>query len=231
MPVFLDELIENFYEPVGSDYRGSYARGQFFWTHIGYAREDLQLWRPTDLDPSQPTVSSFRTEPARQDAFARRAPLYSPSLETYEEFVVVKAKKRPVILLSPAPPDPGLRNQRRGGRIYRPLCIVAPVYSLVNRQTGELKYPQEFVDRVRMLAYPEFLFLPEAPGILRYPSYARIGELQAIYQPHLRPENLRLCENIRCILEGQVSYLVSGTCGGDLQMYREQLLHQENLPE
>jgi len=62
MPLFLDNLIENFYEPVGADFRRSYARGQIFWTHIGYSREDLQLWRPTGLDPSQTTVNPDPTK-------------------------------------------------------------------------------------------------------------------------------------------------------------------------
>jgi len=108
MPLFLDNLIENFYEPVGTDFRRSYARGQIFWTHIGYSREDLQLWRPTGLDPSQTTVNSFRMEPAGKDAFKRAMPLYIPPLETNEELIVAKAKRRPVILLSPVPAHPGI---------------------------------------------------------------------------------------------------------------------------
>lgn len=231
MPLFLDNLIENFYEPVGADFRRSYARGQIFWTHIGYSREDLQLWRPTGLDPSQTTVNSFRMEPAGKDAFKRAMPLYIPPLETNEELIVAKAKRRPVILLSPVPAHPGIQELRGGGRIYRRLCVVVPIYSLVDRHTEEIKYRQPFLDKVRLMAYPEFLYLPQAPGVLRHPSYARVSELQAVYQPHLEPENLQLSNDIRSILQGQVIYLISGVYSGAFQIYREQLLHQEDLPE
>ena len=230
MPIFLDDLIGNFYEPVGSRFRATYERGQLFWIHIGYAREDLQLWRPSGLDASQTSASNFTIEQAGKDAFSRPLPLYTPRLEIREEFIVVRAKKRPVILVSPSPPDPGISPMRKGGKIYRPLCVVAPVYSLVNRDTEQVKYPQPFIDRVRMLTYPEFLFLPEVSGVLRCDSYARLSEIQAVYQPHLEPCNLRLREEIRRILEGQMQYLISGSYGGEFQEYREQLLNQEEEP-
>lgn len=227
MPIFLDDLIENFYEPVGPQFRGAYERGQIFWAHIGYTREDLQLWRPAGLDTSQTSANHFKIEQAGADAFSRSLPLYTPRLEIREEFIVVKAKKRPVILVSPAPGNRGIPNLRRGGRIYRSLCVVAPVYSLVSQDSGEVKYPQAFINKIRMLAFPEFLFLPEAPGVLRCASYARLGEFQSVYQPHLEPCNLRLREEVRHILEGQVQFLISGIYGQEFEMYREQLLNQE----
>ena len=230
MPIFLDDLVENFYEPVGDRFRETYERGQLFWTHIGYAREDLQLWRPSGLDVSQTSANHFMIEQAGADAFSRSLPLYMPRLEIREEFVVVRAKKRPVILVSPLPPDPGISPLRKGGKIYRSLCVVAPVYSFVNRDTEQVKYPQSFIDQVRMLTYPEFLFLPKVSGVLRCDSYARLSEIQAVYQPHLEPCNLRLREAVRLILEGQMQFLISGSYGGEFQLCREQLLNQEEQP-
>lgn len=229
--LFLDDLIEDFYEPIGPHFRQAYERGQIFWTHIGYAQEDLQLWRPTGFDQSQTTVNSFRIEHSGQNAFARDIPFYIPPLETNEEFIVTKAKRRPVILLSPVPPNPGIQGLRGGGRIHRRLCVVVPVYSLIDRHTETLKYPQEFIDRMRMMEYPQFLFLKPTPGVISSPSYVRVGEFQAVYQPHLEPRDLRLCDTVRRILDGQVSYLVSEFYGGDFATYREQLLHQKDQPK
>lgn len=229
--VLLDGLIEQFYEPVGPHFRDTPERGQIFWTHIGYAREDLQLWRPTGLDPSQPTVPSFRLESAGQDAFSRALPLHTPRLETNEEFVAVRAKKRPVILVSPVPPDTGIPRLRRGGLIDRKLCLVVPVYSLMDRHENRLKYPQEFIERIRLLEYPQFLFLPEAPGFPRVHSFARISELQAVYQPHLEPVNLRLSETVRQILEGQIAHIITGAYGGEYETYRELLMNQRETSQ
>jgi len=164
MALFLDDLIETFYEPIGPDFRHSYARGQIFNIHMGYTREDINLWRPTGLDSSKTTVNSFKIEPAGGDAFRRSMPLYIPPLETNEEFIVVKAKKRPVILLNPAPPKLEIQGLKGGGRMYRPLCIVVPVYSLVDRFTEKLKFPQSFVNRMRVMRLPEFFFYHNMQG-------------------------------------------------------------------
>src|SRR5262245_10310178 len=128
----LDDLIPDYYLDVGPNYRNAPERGQICWTHINYAEESLMLWRPTGTDPSKTTVNSFKIENSPGDAFNRSNPLYIPPLESHEEFVVVKAKKRPVILLNPIPSEPGIRGLRQGGRIYRRICVVAPIFSLVD---------------------------------------------------------------------------------------------------
>lgn len=176
--VFIDNLIPNYYEPVGTNYRNAYERGQICWVHVNYADEDLKIWRPSGLDESQTTVNSFKPENAPGDAFNRGFPLYIPPLEMHEEFVVVKAKRRPVIILSPAPADPAIRGLRQRGRIYRPICNVAPVFSLTDRITGNPKYSITFVERIRLMNYLEFFYLPPG-GPIRTDSYARLCEMQA----------------------------------------------------
>ncbi len=226
MPVSLDDLITPFYEEVGPKYKSTYQRGQIFWTHIGYTREDLHLWRPTAYDASQTAATAFQVVRAGGDAFHRAVPLQTPPLKTNEEFVAVTAKRRPVILVGPVPPDPGVRSLRHGGKIYRRLAVVVPIYSMFNRLTGELKYPLEFVEQIRVLRFPEFLFLPPC-GILEVPSFARVAEMQAVYEPHLEPENVQLAPTAMEILGDQIGFLTTGRYSGTLADYREELLHQE----
>lgn len=227
MPVFLDDLIDPFYQRLGADFRRSVARGQIFRIHVGYTRENLEVWRPTNYDESQTSASQFRQLAAPGDAFARTAPLHTPRLETNEEFLVVRAKRRPVIMLSPTPPAPEVPRMRGGGRIHRPLALVVPIYSLANRHTGEPKYPAVFIERLRTLAYPEFLYLPPLPGVLHTPSYARVSELQAIVQPHLDATDGRLSDTSLAVLQAQILYLTTGRYEAPLHTYREELLHQE----
>lgn len=223
--ISLEDLVGDFYEPVGTDYRSVYQRGQIFWSHIHYADEDLKIWRPTGLDESATTVNGFKIENAPGDAFNRGFPLYIPPLETHEEFLVVKAKRRPVIMLSPAQGNPAMRGLRQGGKIYRPMCAVGPVFSLLDRSTGKLKYPSEFIERMRRMNYPEFFFLPPG-GPVRRPSYVRLAEIHAVNQPHLEPENYKLQPEVLSILLGQVGFLLTGEYQGKYQIYREQILNQ-----
>lgn len=226
MPVFLEHLIEPFYEPVGATFRRAYVRGQIFFAPIGYTQENLEVWRPQAYDASRTSATAFRLVPAPGDAFARDVPLHTPRLETNEEFLGVRAKRRPVILLNPVPPDPQVPPVRGGGRVYRRLALVVPIFSLVHRHTGEYKYHPVFVERLRMLAYPEFLYLPPHPGVLAFPSYARVGEMQAVYGPHLDARDLKLSEEVLRILQDQVTHFTTGRYEGALADYREQLMNQ-----
>lgn len=226
MPVFLDHLIDPFYRPIGPSFRHSYQRDQVFFAPIGYARENVEVWRPQDYDVSRTSVTRFSLVPAPGDRFAHATPLHTPRLETNEEFLGVRAKIRPVVLLAQAPADPGVVPVRGGGRVHRRLALVVPVFSLVNRYDETLKYPVQFVERMRMLAYDEFLYLPTHPGVLRFPSYARIGEVQPVYQPHLDARDLRLADEALAVLQGQMTFLTTARYVSAYSAYREQLLHQ-----
>jgi hypothetical protein len=226
MPLFLEDLVDPFYEPVGQNFRNLYVRGQILYTHIGYTQQNLELWRPTGLDPSATAATSFRTVAAPGDAFRRGAPLHTPRLETNEEFPVVRAKRRPVILMSTSTPARPAQPVRGGGRVHRPLAIVIPVFSLVNRLTGQVKYDPHFVERMRMLEFPEFLYLPPYPGVLPVPSYARIGEAQAVYEPQLDAMDLKLGGDVLEVAQDAFWLLVAQTYGGMLAAYREQLVNQ-----
>src|SRR3989442_10011219 len=156
MPLFLEDLVDPFYEPVGQTFRNLYVRGQILYVHFGYTQQNLELWRPTGFDPSATAATSFRIVTAPGDAFNRGAPLHTPRLETNEEFPVIRTKRRPVILMSPSTPVRHAELVRGGGRVHRPLAIVVPVFSLVNRLTNQLKYDPQFIERMRALEFPEF---------------------------------------------------------------------------
>src|SRR5437773_11660026 len=99
--MFIDEWVgDAFYKKLPLGYHSQFCFGQFFWTHAYYPHENLELWRPIP-DPNEPTrtiASSFQIVAAPQDSFRRGLPLAVPKLETNEEFLVILAKWRPVLL-------------------------------------------------------------------------------------------------------------------------------------
>lgn len=56
---FFDEIVVSFFEEVGEDYRGSFERGQLFWTNVFYHQEDLKFWRPNNYDKTNTYASEF----------------------------------------------------------------------------------------------------------------------------------------------------------------------------
>jgi hypothetical protein len=213
--MFIDEWFgDNFYEklPLGYHNDANFCFGQIFWTHAYYPHENLELWRPV-MDPAEPTktiASQFRIVAAGQDAFKRNLPLASPRLETNEEFIVVRAKVRPVILIQTELPLAGVDNRGFRGRIQRRRTLVAQVYGLADSATKEPQFHQGFVDRVRKMEFPQLMFLPEKAGIFSVDSMLRLDEAQSVFVPHLDARQFCLSDEVATILQHQLAFLQTG---------------------
>ena len=105
--MFFDEFVEPFFEELGDEFRTTYVPGQLFETYVFYTYENLEIWRPTKYDGTQTCATEFQIVTAGGDAFRRPQPLHSPKLEAYEEFPVITAKRRPVVLIVPDPERSG----------------------------------------------------------------------------------------------------------------------------
>jgi hypothetical protein len=212
--MYIDEYFENdFFKELPVGYHRNFSFGQLFRTHAYYPHENLELWRPI-IDPKEPTrtiASQFQIVAAGQDAFKRTIPLASPKLETNEEFLVVRAKKRPVVLVMPETPPFGVDNRGYRGMVQRHLCLVGQVFGIGDAKTGRQEFNPSFVDRVRQMEFPQLMFLPARPGFLEVDSFLRLDELQSVFTPNLEPTKLALSDEVANALRGQLQFLVSGT--------------------
>ena len=158
--MFIDEWFgADYYKklPLGYHNEANFCFGQIFWTHAYYPHENLEFWRAV-LDPGEPTktiASQFRITPAGHDAFKRSLPLHAPKLETNEEFIVIRAKVRPVVLIQAEFPLAGVDNRGYRGRIQRRRTLVAQVFGLADARTETPEFNPSFVDRVRRMEFPQ----------------------------------------------------------------------------
>lgn len=162
---------------------------------------------------------------AGKDAFRRSIPLASPKLETNEEFLVVRAKVRPVVLVMPETPSFGVDNRGYRGRVQRHLCLVGQVFGLVDARTNRPEFNPSFVERVRRMEFPQLMFLPARPGFLAVDSLLRLDELQSVFTPNLQPTQLALGDEVANALRGQLQFLASGTGPSFYTELRELLLN------
>jgi len=225
--MYIDEWFkDDFYKKLPLGYHQQFSFGQLFRTHAYYPHENLELWRPVP-DPSEPTktiASHFQIVAAGQDAFRRNIPLASPKLETNEEFLVVRAKMRPVVLVMPETPSFGVDNKGYRGRVQRHLCLVGQVFGLVDLKTNRVEFNPSFIDRLRKMEFPQLMFLPARPGFLDVDSLLRLDELQSVFTPNLEPSQLALGDDVANALKGQLQYLVAGTGPSAYTELRELLL-------
>jgi hypothetical protein len=226
--MFIDEWFgDDFFQKLALGYHIHVCFGQFFWTHAYYPHENLELWRPVP-DPNEPTktiASTFQIVPAGQDAFRRSIPLAVPKLETNEEFLVIRAKRRPVLLVQPEIPLPEIENRGFRGRVQRRRCLVAQVFGLAETKTGRAQFSPSFVDRVRKMEFPQFMFLPKNAGFLEVDSLLRLDELQSVFAPHLEATQYSMGDEVVKILRGQIAFLIAGIGPNDYTELRELLLN------
>jgi hypothetical protein len=97
----LHELIPEFYVKLGADYRARLLPGQICTAPVLYSYENQGVWRPLSLDGSGTSATYFQQISKPGDAYSQNSILHSPKLGAHEEFPVVRAKKRPVIVLIP----------------------------------------------------------------------------------------------------------------------------------
>lgn len=226
--MFIDEYFsDSFYQKLGLNYsrHEAFCFGQLFWTHAYYPHENLEVWRPIP-DPSEPTktiATAFRIESSTSDRFKRSLPLGAPPLKTNEEFLVIRAKVRPVVLIC-TEAQVKLETEKEQRKVSRKRCLTAQVFSLKDTTTRRSKYSQNFVDRVRKLEYPQFMFLPEKAGLLEVDSILRLDECQSVFTKHLDPCQWALCDDLQDLLRGQLQTLFTGNHDNTFGEYREMFL-------
>jgi hypothetical protein len=218
---FLDEVISPFYEKCSTS-QDQFAFGQIFRAAAYYPQQSLEVWRPKTFNPQLGFAGDFEIEPHPKNAFKKAVPYSRPSLRTNEEFLAIKAKPRPVILIRP--PDASLlelQKQARSRRITHHLCSVALIYRVVD-ETGTPRFPAQFLERVRRLEYRQFLFLPKG-GSITADSLARIDEVQSTALNQLDPTAYRLSADLVAIMRSQVSFYLTELAGQDFAGWAELL--------
>lgn len=224
MAAFFDEVFTPFWQSGAPRALESYVFGQFFWTHSYYPHQLLEVWRPENLDQRLHTARDFNPKSGLPDLFNKQVPYSNPHLLHNEEFLVVRAKKRPVMLIQP--PDgalSGLPKTTGDLKLERHLCVVAPVFSIVD-EVGHSKINTEVRDRIRLLQYPQFVLLPSGGGgPLQRDSVMRFDELQSVAINQLQHTGFSLAPDVLEVVRAQVAFFLTGTSGDSYLEYRELL--------
>jgi hypothetical protein len=223
--ILLRDLVTSLYEKLGPKFRHAKVVGQLCVTPILYCYENAQIWRPCETDGTRTQASRFEIVAAGGDAYDRPLPLKTPTLSIHEEFPVVRAKRRPVVLIRVAESaDAGTSSGSLSAT--RPLPMVIPLYS-VEDSTGRQKFPADFLARVQRLEFPEFFFLPADGAAVEKDSLAPLFRMTHAFDGHLEPCQWKLSDPIMQIFRGQIGFWLTGEYAGDYENAREMLLNPD----
>jgi hypothetical protein len=152
-------------------------------------------------------------------------PVAAMTLRHGELWAAYRAKKRPCIILG-APGDKVDKAIVRGtgNSATAPTMLVAPSYG-VKRNVNRAGYPPEFVERVRHLEYPQFLWdkLPESDDTPE--SIVRLDHLQPVGTHYVsyRATAWKLSTDALSVVDDLLSILMRGGVPEDsvVNTYRE----------
>ncbi len=184
------------------DFRSRLVVGQICFAPVCFTYEESEIWRPTFYDQSKTSATHFEAIAAPGDAYKLPNILLTPSLHSYEEFPVIRAKKRPVVLLAVTQPHITVKEPINMAKVNKKLLIVAPCYGVANPM-GKYKFPPEFIQRVRVLEFPQFLFLPQG-GSLAKDSLLRLDSIHHCFHSQLEPTEWQIAPDIWSIISGQL---------------------------
>jgi len=92
---------------------------------------------------------------------------------------------------------------------------------------GKSKYPPAFIDRIRLLEFPQIMFLPDGPCMSR-DSLLRLDSIQHIFHNELEPTQWALSNDIQKTLCEQLNFLLAGKYEGDYKIARDTLMTQDS---
>lgn len=215
----LEDYIGGLYVQPPLDYRSAFLPGQIYWTPTFYLPPHPEVLFEVNPDPSEAKLR-FEIRRATPKSFrGSHRPLASIRLQSVEELVAIKAKKRLVVLLSQENFEAAdlVRRVAKGSKVHEKSYVCLPLYG-VHREATEKGFPREVVARIRALMYNQFFYFPQYPEEsetpLVYEAIGRLDRLQVFHRDSLAADPVRislhpdllevLCEWIRFHLTGKL---------------------------
>jgi len=200
---------------------------------IPYVMEKCYTIRPVDPDPSSSEHQRYRLSEKRPAELATASqegwqlPFKDLNLDTDEDLVVVKVKRRPVVVLSRAIVDERKADPTR----FQDSFWCAPSYTLVD----DFNHPQfdiSFIEDVRALSYKCCFPLPYNSHLHDREAILRLDRTQPIPRHLLKPTERRLSKEWTLYLQEWVRFYITGKIGdqdinsvaSELKLARELLI-------
>jgi len=213
----LSDDLKDLLGPAYASYPGETVKpGVICGAVIPYVMEKCYTIRPVDPDPSSSEHQQYQlsqkhpAELATASQEGWRLPFKDLNLNTDEDLVVVKVKRRPVVVLSRAIVD----ERKADSSKFQDSFWCAPSYTLIDN----FNHPQfdiSFIDDVRALSYRCCFPLPYDPHLHDREAMLRLDRTQPIPRHLLKPFKQRLSKEWTLYLQEWVRFYTTGRLGDD----------------
>lgn len=211
------ELVDVYFRAVPKEFKDQVIPGRVCWVPSLYLVETVVGLTVRYADPGYERDILFElVSETENPALFNHDPLKHPPLRKNEAFLAVKAKRRPVIVLS----RPTVKRSAASGVDHDfPQCfIVAPLYTFGD---AEEPYSQEFIERVKAMEYDEFLYIPKSDEFDIEESFVRFDRVQSVAKRNIRLESTMLTDDAFDLLKDWIRYYLAGPLEGTIADYRK----------
>lgn len=198
--------------------------GQLLWAPSLYLLDNRRR-QAVKSSYTEDGGEQFRLEPANlRTEFNQPGEIsHQLGLRTDERALVVRAKRRPVIIIS----QPVVRWSD-GRRQQEDSYLVAPVYSFVGDET-KLSYSQTFIDRVKAYMYWQLFYLPPDGRRRIREGFVRLDRIQSVHRELLDHMPIRLSDDVIELLRDWIRVYLGEDLrevNGFLLEYRQEAVRQ-----
>ena len=202
----LPDLFGTWYERSDEE---SLGPGHICWALVPFLLEGRPQFVHFDYDAAnrgEPVQCSIG--PQKQDTFNHRPVVPAPyTLEASEALVVLRAKRRPVILLS----EP-LQFVGRLRKDFPPSVVACPIYSFKDHHIPE------FRSRVIALEYPSVFYVPDGRDFPE--GFVRFDRVIMLPTGYLQKSGVRLASEALALLREHFWWFLTGIQGEELKALR-----------
>ncbi len=229
-----DELLEDIYEPVKDCNRcpSKLVESQLAWVPTCFLDPIPKIMDVQRAVAGGHDTVSFTIRALGEQDFKHkdRLPIHHLKLNSTEEVIVKRAKRRPCILLSKnrLNDSPELKEQLVGKKkhILTNDMVFLPLYS-VQREGSDSGFSLEIYDRIRKMCYSHFIALPDCPSKLgQHPIKKSVVRLDRIFSTachhhSIIPIDIKLSEEFFLIFIDIVKEHFTGVECPELSEFRQ----------
>ncbi len=208
------EIIGNYYEDAGENYRHKRLRGHIYEALVPYSGEEKpQRLKVVSAEPG--AESWFEVEEVSLDDIRHASVV--PELDTKEREarIVRHAKCRRVVLLS-SPPD----QWSSGGAGSEPVYLVAPIYGFKSRDEEKHR------SLVKAYGYNTLFWIPGDENYAMHEGCIRLDRVQPVHSSLLEGKQVKLTEYALWALTAWYAAYVTGKITERIAEYRTEALRQ-----
>ena len=210
-------LVNQYYKATSEGDAKRFQRGQLCLGAGFYLPDKHTVLELKDYHPEDERLNRYAVlhNPPSTTLF-NHTPVKEINLQNNEELLVIKAKMRPLLVISQAPIEwkPG------SSRLRECAYVCLPFHSFHEEDS------LDFRARVQALEYPWWIYFPEDKPLRRAEGFIRLDRIQVIAKQLLKPLPVAITEDALFFVSEWLRYYVTGEIDKMFLDERKSLIEQ-----